>query len=156
MNALQTTHLGHRRGDYGFDEPVWLILLAAIGLAWTVVAAALALLAGTWLAVVAAALAACALLSAASYLYTTRAGKFVVWARLLSDLGLRGDERLLDMGCGRGAVLLMAAKLVPRGRAVGVDLWRTAEQSGNASAVTEANASREGVADRVELHTGDM
>src|SRR5207249_4073043 len=83
-------------------------------------------------------------------------GKFAVWAELLRGLGLRGDERLLDMGCGRGAVLLMAAQLLPAGRAVGVDLWKTADQSGNAPEVAEANARREGVADRVELRTGDM
>jgi cyclopropane fatty-acyl-phospholipid synthase-like methyltransferase len=29
---------------------------------------------------------------------------------LLDQLHLRGDERILDLGCGRGAVLLMAAQ----------------------------------------------
>jgi arsenite methyltransferase len=51
-----------------------------------------------------------------------RREKFEVWARILDGLGLRGDETLLDMGCGRGAVLLTAAKLLPAGRAIGVDL----------------------------------
>jgi ubiquinone/menaquinone biosynthesis C-methylase UbiE len=96
------------------------------------------------------------LLSACCYVHTTRRGKFVVWARLLSDLGLRGDERVLDVGCGRGAVLLAAARLLPRGSAVGLDLWRSIDQSGNDPAITEANAGHEGVAGRVELHTGDM
>ena len=95
-------------------------------------------------------------LSAVSYLYTTRRGKFRVWAELLLQAGLRGDERILDMGCGRGAVLLMAASLLPRGRAAGVDLWKSVDQSGNAEAVTVYNAGRERVADRVELHTADM
>lgn len=91
----------------------------------------------------------------ASYLYTTKAGKFEAWAGVLADLSLRGDEDVLDLGCGRGAVLLAAAKLVPGGRAVGIDLWR-ADQAGNSLDVTRRNAEREGVADRVELHTGDM
>jgi arsenite methyltransferase len=85
----------------------------------------------------------------------SRRGKFEVWARLLSGIGLRGDERVLDLGCGRGAVLLTAAKLVPRGRAVGVDIWR-ADQTGNSMTATLANADAEGVADWVELHTRDM
>jgi SAM-dependent methyltransferase len=85
----------------------------------------------------------------------SRRGKFEVWARLLTGLGLRGDERVLDLGCGRGAVLLIAAKLVPRGSAVGVDIWR-ADQTGNSMQATLANAAAEGVADRVELHTRDM
>jgi ubiquinone/menaquinone biosynthesis C-methylase UbiE len=93
---------------------------------------------------------------AASYLYTTTRGKFAVWRELLRELDVREDETVLDMGCGRGAVLLMAAQLVPGGRAIGVDLWRTAEQSGNSIEVTRRNAVLEGVADRVELHTGDM
>ncbi|HEU0114666.1 MAG TPA: class I SAM-dependent methyltransferase, partial [Thermomicrobiales bacterium] len=69
---------------------------------------------------------------------------------------LRGDERVLDLGCGRGAVLLMAAQLAPRGKAVGVDLWHAADQSGNARSATERNAQVEGVADRVEIETADM
>ena len=93
--------------------------------------------------------------SAAVYAYATRAGKFAVWADLLTDLRLRGDERLLDVGCGRGAVLLTAAKLLPRGRAVGIDLWRP-EQTGNSMEATLHNASLEGVAGRVEVETADM
>jgi ubiquinone/menaquinone biosynthesis C-methylase UbiE len=92
----------------------------------------------------------------ASYLYTTLRGKFVVWSELLNRLGLRGDERILDLGCGRGAVLLMAAQHLTTGRAVGVDLWRSVDQSGNSAEATRRNAIAEGVADRVELHTGDM
>jgi ubiquinone/menaquinone biosynthesis C-methylase UbiE len=94
--------------------------------------------------------------NAGVYVHTTRAGKFAVWADVLDRLELRGDERLLDIGCGRGAVLLMAAQRLPRGRAVGVDIWSTMDQSGNAEQVTRHNAALEGVADRVELHSADM
>ena len=38
-------------------------------------------------------------------------GKFKVWAQELKALGLRGDEQVVDLGCGRGAVLTMAARL---------------------------------------------
>ena len=89
-------------------------------------------------------------------LYTSLRGKFVVWAELLDRLALRGDERVLDLGCGRGAVLLLAAQRLTTGRAVGVDLWRKSDQSGNAAEATRRNAVAEGVADRVELHTADM
>ena len=80
----------------------------------------------------------------------------MVWADLLDQLHLRGDERILDMGCGRGAVLLMAAQRLTIGRAAGVDLWRSVDQSGNSLEATRRNAIAEGVADCVELHTGDM
>ena len=90
------------------------------------------------------------------YLHTTLRGKFRVWAELLNKLGLQGDERILDLGCGRGAVLLLAAQHLTTGRGVGVDLWRSADQSGNSAEATRRNAIAEGVADRVELHTADM
>jgi ubiquinone/menaquinone biosynthesis C-methylase UbiE len=93
--------------------------------------------------------------TAAWYLYATRSGKFVVWDRVLDELRLRGDETVLDLGCGRGAVLLAAAKRLPRGRAIGVDLWR-ADQTDNSAEATLANAALEGFADRVELRTADM
>lgn len=89
------------------------------------------------------------------YMYATRSGKFVVWERVLRDLRLVGDETVLDLGCGRGAVLLAAAKRLPRGRAIGVDLWQ-ADQTDNSQQATLANAVAEGVADRIEVHTADM
>jgi ubiquinone/menaquinone biosynthesis C-methylase UbiE len=50
----------------------------------------------------------------------------------------------------------MAAQHLTTGRAVGVDLWRSADQSGNSPEAARRNGIAEGVADRVELHTGDM
>lgn len=90
------------------------------------------------------------------FLHATSSGKFRVWERLLDELALRGDEELLDIGCGRGAVLLAAARQLPNGRAHGLDLWHRSDQSGNAESVTASNACAEGVNDHVELHTGDM
>jgi len=93
--------------------------------------------------------------SAALYIYATKAGKFEVWNRILDDLKLHGDETVLDMGCGRGAVLLAAAKRLSTGRAIGVDLWQ-ADQTDNSPSATLANAKLENVADRIEVHTADM
>lgn len=39
----------------------------------------------------------------------------------LATLSLRGDERVLDVGCGDGSVTAAVAELVPRGRVLGVD-----------------------------------
>ena len=93
--------------------------------------------------------------SAASYLYSTGPGKRAIWAQLLDELDLRGDEQVLDVGCGRGAVLMLAARRLPGGRAVGADVWRRRDQSGNSRAATERNAVAEGVRDRVELVDAD-
>ena len=93
--------------------------------------------------------------SAASYLYSAGPGKRAIWAQLLDDLGLRGDEHVLDVGCGRGAVLMLAAHRVPAGRAVGADVWRRRDQSGNSRAAAYRNAVAEGVRDQVELADAD-
>ncbi len=149
--------LTHLHGDYGFDAPYVPIMLGLIGIAFL----AFGFINILWLGaqvigVICLVYGAFMLLSTASYVYTTRRGKFEVWAEILAQLGLHGDEQVLDMGCGRGAVLVMAAKLLPRGKAIGVDLWKSSDQSGNAVSVTQRNAELEGVAERVELSTADM
>ncbi len=155
--GLQARQLAHWHGDYGFDEPVWPLLLGLLGIIFLVLAYVSFWVFGLpVLGVICFGCAVTFLFSAASYVYTTRRGKFQVWAAVLVRLGLHGDEQILDLGCGRGAVLLMAARLLPRGKAIGVDVWKTNEQSGNALPVTQHNAKREAVAERVELHTADM
>jgi SAM-dependent methyltransferase len=151
-----------RRGDYGFDAP-YAPLLMALGGACLLALSAWQLCRGEMnstpqaISIFAPGVAALWLfLNAGFFVYATRVGKFDVWAELLDGLELKGDERLLDIGCGRGAVLLMAAQRLPGGRAVGIDVWSTRDQSGNAAQVTHRNAALEGVADRVELHTADM
>lgn len=150
------------QGDYGYDGSFHTVS-AETQLA-TVAAGSAALLAaaGVFLARgkrAAAALAGASALQIAGtatwYIYATRAGKFVVWDRVLDELRLRGDETALDLGCGRGAVLLATAKRLPRGRAIGVDLWQ-ADQTENSQEATLANAALEKVADRVEVRTADI
>jgi cyclopropane fatty-acyl-phospholipid synthase-like methyltransferase len=138
-----------RKGSYGIDAP-YLVPVIAVLLVVNMVNGVLS--GSVWPFVGAGVVLACA----GCGLYSSRRGKFVVWAELLDQLRLRGDERILDLGCGRGAVLLMAAQHLTTGRAVGVDLWRRSDQSGNSAEATQRNAVAEGVAERVELHTTDM
>jgi arsenite methyltransferase len=138
-----------RNGSYGVDAPYLLPVLGAL-LAANVVQGVVS--GSVWPLVGAAVVLGCA----ACGLHASRRGKFVVWVELLDELKLRGHERVLDLGCGRGAVLLLVAERLTTGTAVGVDLWRRGDQSGNSPEATERNAVAEGVADRVELHTADM
>jgi arsenite methyltransferase len=149
VTTKTSTSKARRKGSYGIDAPKLLLfpgLLVAIEIAIGVISHTL------WPFVSALLIMGCGCLG----LYASRRGKFVVWDELLDQLELSGDEQILDLGCGRGAVLLMAAQHLTTGRAVGVDLWKTSDQSGNAPDATERNAVAEGVADRVELRTADM
>lgn len=76
--------------------------------------------------------------------------------RLLDSLNLKGDENVLDAGCGRGLMLIGAAKRLTSGTATGLDLWRTVDQSGNSPDVTMTNAKAEGVENKIKVETGDM
>lgn len=153
----------HRpKGDYGIDGSFRTVSAGGQALGLGVQAAALlvwALVSGARGKRLTAALSAAGglgiIAGTALYIYATKAGKFLVWNRILDDLGLRGDETLLDLGCGRGAVLLAAAKRLPRGHAIGVDVWR-ADQTDNSPSATLKNAGLEKVADRVEVRTADI
>jgi SAM-dependent methyltransferase len=74
---------------------------------------------------------------------------------LLTLIPWRGDETVLDVGCGRGLLLIGAAKRLTSGRAVGIDVWSKEDLSGNRPEATRENAALEGVADRVEVKDGD-
>jgi trans-aconitate methyltransferase len=54
--------------------------------------------------------------------YRTSSSNQKKWAlELLSKLDLKGNERVLDIGCGDGEITAAIAQRVPRGSAVGID-----------------------------------
>jgi trans-aconitate 2-methyltransferase len=68
------------------------------------------------------------------------------WAKEVIDrLRLRGDEIVLDAGCGSGRVTAMLLERLPEGRLVGID--------GSSSMVAMA---REALGDRAEVREGDL
>jgi SAM-dependent methyltransferase len=159
---MTVVDLRQHKADYGYDGDYRKVSAPTVATIVGTVSAGLLASAAQSLArgrpvaaAVTAGTGACIVTTAGLFIRTTRVGKFEVWADLLQDLGLRGDETLLDLGCGRGAVLLAAAKLLPNGRAIGVDIWR-ADQTDNSQQNTLRNAEIEGVADRVEVRTADI
>ncbi|HUR62644.1 MAG TPA: class I SAM-dependent methyltransferase [Candidatus Thermoplasmatota archaeon] len=148
------------RPAYGIDAPIVVRNLALFGLAGITLGTASLLLASGWWRI---ALANYGFWAGGSLLLTSGAmvasslhGKPRLRDHLLAALDLRGGERLLDVGCGRGLLLIGAAKRLARGQAVGIDLWSRVDQSGNSPEATMENARREGVVDRIKIHTGDM
>ncbi len=94
-------------------------------------------------------------LNAGGMVYYSKVGKLRARERFLDLIPWRGDETVLDIGCGRGLLLVGAAQRLTTGKAVGVDLWQGADLSGNRREATLFNALQEGVADRVEVKDGD-
>jgi arsenite methyltransferase len=159
---MTVVDLRDHKADYGFDGDYRAVSARTVATVVGTVSAGLLASAARSLtkgkpvaAAVTGGTGASIITTAALFIRTTRIGKFEVWAQILEGLRLRGDETLLDLGCGRGAVLLAAAKLLPKGRAIGVDIWR-ADQTDNSQQNTLRNAELEGVADRVEVRTADI
>jgi arsenite methyltransferase len=69
---------------------------------------------------------------------------------------LTGNEKVLDLGCGRGLLLIGAAKRLTTGKATGIDIWQSEDLSDNRPDATLHNARLEGVDARVEIRTADM
>lgn len=88
-------------------------------------------------------------------IWGSKIGKLRLRDKLIAGLALRGDERVLDVGCGHGLMLLGAAKKLTAGRAVGIDLWQKEDQAGNSRDATLQNAALEDVKERIELIDGD-
>jgi arsenite methyltransferase len=76
--------------------------------------------------------------------------------KLIERLSLKGNESVLDLGCGRGLLLLGAAQKLPQGKAIGVDLWSNIDLSSNSRDAVMNNARLENVVDRIEIFDGDM
>ncbi len=150
-----------RPANYGIDAPgvvrahfvlgFPLALIAAIGLAWPRPNPI-----PLSLTIAAASVAALLLVYGAVMLWSSLVGKKRVSDRLVAALQLSGNERVLDAGCGRGLALIGCAKKHTAGRAVGIDLWAAKDLSDNNPEATRANAAAAGVADRVEVETGDI
>ncbi len=88
--------------------------------------------------------------------WTSRFGKIRERERLLDRVSWSGGERVLDVGCGRGLMLVGAARRLTTGRATGIDIWQGEDLSGNRPEAPVENARREGVGDRIAVETADM
>ena len=94
--------------------------------------------------------------SAVGMVSYSKAGKLRIRDQILESTPWRGDERVLDVGCGRGLVLIGAARRLTTGKAIGLDRWLTGALTGNRPEAVLDNARYEGVLDRVEVKQGDV
>lgn len=148
--------------DYGLDSPAltrswyhragW--TLATGILVWFINRQEYPATAAELLAVLAVIAAACAAV-AAYKTWSSRTGKLQLRERLLDQLALRGDEKILDAGCGRGLMAIGAAKRLKTGKVTAIDIWDPESLSGSSQEAAKANAKAEGVSDRVRFENGD-
>jgi len=151
----------NRRPNYGLDAPLAvrnLLIVAALG-----VISLITRLLHVWsrqdlIAVVARPLISAGLSCGAMgvwMIYDSKIGKVREREHYLDRIAWRGDERVLDVGCGLGLFLIGAAKRLKTGRAVGIDVWHAEDLSGNRPAGTLDNAMIEGEAEKVKVLTAD-
>src|SRR5256885_4261796 len=95
------------------------------------------------------------LLTGGVMLWGSKFGKLRLRDKIINSFEWRGDEQVLDVGCGHGLMLIAAAKRLRGGKAIGIDLWQKEDQAGNSRDATWENVQLEGVAGRVELQDGD-
>ena len=152
----------HNNGNYGLDAPL-IICSLTVGAVVCLVSAFLipGELLGNWVVdnIVGSVLLIFFLafsVTAGYMVWTSKVGKYRERERILDLVSLKSAETILDVGCGRGLLLNGAARRLPDGEAVGIDIWRKRDQSGNDPHVTKTNAIVEGVAERIEVLTGDM
>jgi arsenite methyltransferase len=83
------------------------------------------------------------------FLLYVKFGKFRHRDFMLGLYTWRGDENVLDVGCGRGLLLAGAAKRIATvqgtGYATGIDVWSNVDMGGNSPAATQHNLDLEGV-----------
>jgi arsenite methyltransferase len=141
--------------DYGIDAPGVVRNLALCGAALLVIRAFTATIrigpvniAGfEWTGVA-------LLLTAGLMVLYSKVGKMRHRDRMIRMAALQGNEEVLDVGTGRGLLLIAAAKKLSKedgGHAVGIDIWKASDLSENLREGTQKNLVIEGVADRCEL-----
>jgi len=84
------------------------------------------------------------------FLYS-KYGKLRHRDRILNMYDWKGNETVLDVGTGRGLLLIGAAKKLTTGKATGIDIWNMEDLTLNTMENTLQNAAVEGVKDKVEI-----
>jgi SAM-dependent methyltransferase len=84
-----------------------------------------------------------------------KAGKFRHRDRMLAKVSWTGAETVLDVGAGRGLLLIGAAKRLTTGHAVGIDIWNAEDLSGNSPQALLGNIAIEGVESKTEIKSED-
>ena len=78
-------------------------------------------------------------------------GKYKHRDRMLKLIDWKGNEQVLDIGTGKGLLMIGAAKKLSSGKSTGIDIWNSEDLTGNNVEAALNNAELEGVKDKVEV-----
>jgi arsenite methyltransferase len=78
-------------------------------------------------------------------------GKYKHRDRMLNMINWTGNEQVLDIGTGKGLLMIGAAKRLTTGKSTGIDIWNAEDLTGNNVEAALNNAAIEGVKDKVEV-----
>jgi arsenite methyltransferase len=139
--------------DYGMDAPGVMRALFGYGLACLLFAALMAhFIHADPLIVIARGffgIAGCLIAAGLLFFLYVKAGKLRHRDFMLDLHAWQGDEQVLDVGCGRGLLLVGAAKRIAQlrgaGHVTGIDIWSSTDMAGNSATATETNLRLEGV-----------
>lgn len=162
INAHWPFHRSGSGANYGQDVPyiavgavVFGIMTVGLGVGLIIVYGATLSVLG-WIGLLALTLIGIFALTMAGFIFwSSQLGKLKMRDKVIGNINWHGDEMVLDVGCGRGLLLIAAAKQLNTGKAVGIDLWRGNIETNNSPDMVWANAQAEGVADRIDVKDGD-
>lgn len=84
-----------------------------------------------------------------------KVGKYRHRDRILVKVQWTGAETVLDVGAGRGLLLIGAAERLTTGHATGIDIWNAEDLSGNGPKALLKNIALEGVGGKTAVKSDD-
>lgn len=77
-----------------------------------------------------------------------------IWRKITKFSNLKGDEKILDVGCGTGRASISLAKRLSTGKVTGIDIFKGV--SGTSPEPARRNAKIEGIISKVKFRYGNI
>lgn len=142
-----------KKGNYGLDAPVCIICFLCVGI---VLGIGAIFIKGTLPQIIVSFLTFISIFNGLCMIFSSKVGKYILRDRIINNLLLTGNEKVLDVGCGRGLMLNGAAQRLKSGKAYGIDIWSSKDQSRNSKEELLKNAVIEGTENKLEIVNCDM